>query len=100
MKGYDRWKTTNEDWECEDEDDVTLESKGTTRISTARKDRVRAICKMGDKGEWVTVNETYIRKGDKVMVTSYFTYEKNGPRTGYHHSYTLIAKGPNWDVAA
>jgi hypothetical protein len=39
-----------------------------------------------------------IRIGDRAQVTSGFTYEQNGPRTGYFRSYTLITKGPAWDV--
>lgn len=39
-----------------------------------------------------------IKKGDTVHVASWFTYKKNGPRTGYCRSYKLVAKGPAWEV--
>ena len=38
-----------------------------------------------------------IKVGDRVEVRSWFTYEEKGPRTGYSHVYTRIAKGPAWD---
>jgi hypothetical protein len=37
-----------------------------------------------------------IKPGDRVRIESWFTYKPKGPRTGYHHSYTRIAKGPAW----
>ena len=40
-----------------------------------------------------------IRIGDRVRVTSGFTYEEGGPRTGYFRSYNLVTKGPAWNVA-
>jgi len=40
-----------------------------------------------------------IRVGDRVRVTSGFTYEQDGPRTGYFRFYNLITKGPAWNVA-
>lgn len=38
-----------------------------------------------------------IKVGDKVRVTSSYTYQVNGPRTGYTHSYVRVAKGPGWN---
>jgi len=37
-----------------------------------------------------------VRPGDRVLVTSGFTYEPNGPRTGYFHHYERVRKGPAW----
>lgn len=38
-----------------------------------------------------------VKVGDKVRVTSGFTYKPNGPRTGYlAKRYTRLAKGPAW----
>lgn len=77
------------------------ESGKTCKVVIARKDRTRVVRYVADEaGKYIPVRETYIRKGDKVRVESYFTYQRGGARTGYHHSYSLIAKGPNWPVAA
>lgn len=60
----------------------------TSRTVTARKARY-----VGTSRE--------IRPGDKVRVTSGFTYEPNGRRTGYlPKRYQRIAKGPAWESAA
>lgn len=40
-----------------------------------------------------------IRPGDKVRVTSGFTYTSNGPRTGYFRRYVRVSKGPAWAEA-
>jgi len=39
-----------------------------------------------------------IKPGDKVTVTSGFTYEKGGPRTGYFRHYVRVGKGPAWNT--
>jgi len=31
-----------------------------------------------------------IKVGDRVKVTSWFTYTERGPRTGYHHEYRKV----------
>lgn len=68
-----------DDPEDEEEHDVT-----TSRVVTARKARY-----VGTTSE--------IRPGDRVQVTSGFSYKKNGPRTGYlPKTYKRIFCGPNW----
>lgn len=69
----------NEPEEDADDEEAVL----STKTVTARKARFEG-----------TVSE--IRPGDRVMVTSGFTYEVGGPRTGYFHQYKRMTKGPGW----
>lgn len=92
--------------ECELRDcGCDVESDKSYKVVTARKDRTRLVAykyengrpvRDPETGKYIEVRETYIRKGDKVRVTSWFTYVRKGPRTGYNHEYRLVAKGPNW----
>lgn len=68
-----------------DSDDAEPEEqeKVVSKVVTARKARF-----VGMFGE--------IRPGDKVRVTSGFTYQPNGPRTGYFRRYSRVTKGPAW----
>lgn len=68
-------------------DESTLESRRHRKIVTARKERNDTV-----NGQTVP----YIRKGDKICVTTYFTYEINGPRLSYYRTYSRVSKGPNW----
>ena len=58
----------------------------TSKVVTARKFRKGGI--IAERNE--------IRVGDRVKVTSGFSYEPDGPRTGYFRSYRRISKGPAW----
>jgi hypothetical protein len=64
-----------------DEQEQTVE---TVKYVIARKAR-----KVGTPSE--------IRPGDRVRVTSGFTYEPNGPRTGYFRHYRMVGRGPAWE---
>ncbi len=67
----------------DDEEQEELEAT-TSKVVTARKPRHTG-----------TSNE--IRRGDRVRVTSGFTYKPDGPRTGYlHKQYRRITRGSNW----
>ena len=71
----------SEDYEREPECSRLLE-----KVVTARKARnVRAV-----------QSPEEIRPGDRVRITSYFTFRPNGPRLRYFHLYERISKGPNW----
>lgn len=85
--------------ECELSDcSCDVESEKVYKVVTARKDRTRLVDYKynPETNRFTEVRETYIRKGDKVRVISWFTYQRKGPRTGYNHDYRLVAKGPNW----
>lgn len=69
----------NEKENCEC--DLTAE---TVKFVTARKER-------GYPG-----TPGWILPGDRVEVTSGFTYQKNGKRTGYFRNYKLVMRGPSW----
>jgi len=51
-----------------------MNSSRVTKTVTARKDRPAQGIKVGDR----------------VQVTSWFTYTEKGPRTGYHHEYRKV----------
>lgn len=69
-----------------DEDEDREETMTTSKVVTARKARF-----VGKPNE--------IRPGDRVRVTSGFTYKSGGERTGYlRKSYQRLSKGPAWTV--
>ena len=71
------------------DDEQEVQETTTSKVVTARKARP------GKGG----VPE--IRVGDKVRVTSGFTYKPGGERLGYlPKRYTRVAKGPAWDEAS
>jgi hypothetical protein len=54
-------------------------------------------CKMvtARKARWVGCDDE-IKPGDRVLVTSGFYYEVDGPRTSYFRDYRRASKGPGW----
>lgn len=71
---------------CNDREDEPVEGTvETSKAVTARKARY-------------TGKAAEIRPGDRVQVTNGFTYEVNGPRTGYYRTYKRVARGPAWNV--
>lgn len=69
--------TFGADFDCEcDQEKETC----TVKVVIARKDRKNGC----------------IRKGDKIRVTSGFTYIVDGPRTGYFRNEVLLERGPAW----
>ena len=74
--------TCNPGGDPEDSDETEGEWS-RTKVVTARKAR--------------NAGKPYeIRPGDRVRIEYGFTYEVNGPRTGYFKRRTLLAKGPAW----
>lgn len=71
---------------CSEDEDEQEQESTTHRVVTARKARF--------VGDW-----REIRVGDKVQVTSGFTYKVGGERLGYlPKRYVRVAKGPGWEV--
>jgi len=67
-----------------DEEEPEEQEALTSKTVTARKGRYEG-----------TARE--IRPGDRVRVTSGFTYVEGGPRTGYlSKGYSRVSCGPNW----
>jgi len=66
-----------------EEEEEEQESRRTQRVVTARKARFIGL-------------PQEIRAGDKVSVTSWFSHKDGGARTGYHHWYHRLEKGPAW----
>jgi len=101
--GYDSWVTQGSSHRCPDcgstwhdfeggctnprcHGDESRRSDETIKAVTARKAR----------------DDSYgneVRPGDRVVVTSWFNYEVDGPRTGYCRSERRVRKGPAWTPA-
>jgi len=73
-------------YHCEDDEDDEDREEETSRsrIVTARKAR------------FVGMPKHEIRPGDRVRVTSGFTYKVGGPRLRYFRRRARVAKGPAW----
>jgi hypothetical protein len=70
------------DDEVEEDEETTGETSIVTTVTARKSLYVGASCE--------------IRPGDRVRVTTGFTYEKGGPRTGYFRQSYRVAKGPAW----
>ena len=69
-------------------DNDEVEVTRNVRVTTARAPRTaEGIERRARNG---------IRPGDRIQVTSGFTYDVGGARTGYYRTEHLLNRGPNW----